>query len=542
MKKHLKIILALGILAVFIISISAVNAANVYVSEKGSDMGKGTKDKPFKTIKKAVYKAKNGDTIYLNSGTYTGASNRKIYVNKNIKITALSKNINKANTKVNAERKGYFFFIGKNKKVTFSGITFNNGKDTMGGAIYSNEGKLTVNKCKFNSNKATKYYGGAVYAYKGSVNIKNSVFTSNSAKKEGGGVYVYKATVSISNSQFNKNSAEKGGAILQNTKTLTITETKFTSNKATKLGGGVYIFSTNAAISNSQFNKNTANYGGAVYAYKVSANIKSSAFTSNSVKEYGGGIYTHSSTGSISNSQFNKNSAGYGEGHAIRGDIDSKLSISNCNLIDNKCIVNYDSSIRSLAENIKKTVNSNLPTNQYVAELSNAVLNWVQLNIEYPEHTVKYNNNGFPIDNDYTSFFQKNGYDQRHIREPELVLRTGYGVCEGTGKLTVALLNYLNIPTLYVTGNGTGSDVYRAHAWPVVYINNQFTPGEPGQYYAENFNINAINWFNDKSFIDDGAAKTCGAVSIDSTTSTFTIKGSYINNNYGYGIVFKSYT
>ena len=44
-----------------------------YVSKKGSDTGKGTKNDPFKTIQKAINIAKAGSTIYVKDGTYREA-------------------------------------------------------------------------------------------------------------------------------------------------------------------------------------------------------------------------------------------------------------------------------------------------------------------------------------------------------------------------------------------------------------------------------------------------------------------------------------
>ncbi|MCL2156547.1 MAG: hypothetical protein FWH54_00815 [Methanobrevibacter sp.] len=579
MEKKLKIIIALGILAVFIISVSAVDAANLYVSNKGTDSGKGTKVKPFKTIKKAVANAKNGDTIYLNSGTYTGASNRKIIINKNIKITALSKNIKKSNTKINAGGKSRIFDVLKKKKVSFTGITFINGKSTLGGGAILSNGDLTINKCKFDSNKVTKS-GGAVHGYKGSVTIKNSVFTSNYAKDHGGAVYTQSAKTSISNSQFKSNSAKYGGGFYQFTNKFTLNKNKFTSNKVTKFGGGVCVstssgtisnslFSSNSAseegggvrtfkstvtISNSQFIKNSGASGGGILYNRGFATITNSNFTSNSAKKCGGGIYSYNCTTTISKANFNKNSASYSEGHAIinYGSI-AKLSIKNCNFIDNKCIVKYEANIRNLAESIKKNVSTSLPTAQYVTSLANAVLSWVSVNIKYPSYTDKIEK-GIKVGYDFSSFLKQKGWaNEDYIRDPSFVVNTKWGVCEGCAKLNVALSSYLNIPIIYVSGLGGNPKSMQTHAWNVVYIDydkngvyklvpgdSTGSPGVPGS--PTEFKMNAVQWWTKNSvFIDNAASMTFGAVSNDRGSTT--INGnSYIKNTYGYGIVFsKSY-
>lgn len=54
-------------------------AANYYVSANGSDSYDGlTKDKPFKTLTKALSNAEAGTTIYLMNGTYSNSSTLKL--------------------------------------------------------------------------------------------------------------------------------------------------------------------------------------------------------------------------------------------------------------------------------------------------------------------------------------------------------------------------------------------------------------------------------------------------------------------------------
>lgn len=47
-------------------------AATYYVDPSGSDSSPGTKNKPFKTLQKAAYMVKAGDTVHVQNGTYSG--------------------------------------------------------------------------------------------------------------------------------------------------------------------------------------------------------------------------------------------------------------------------------------------------------------------------------------------------------------------------------------------------------------------------------------------------------------------------------------
>ena len=81
--------------------------------------------------------------------------------------------------------------------VTIKRITFTNGFATMeGGAIYNQQGNLTVTDCIFTGNivNATNFYGGAVYSGHGTTittaTFVNCLFANNSAAR-GGAVYYY---------------------------------------------------------------------------------------------------------------------------------------------------------------------------------------------------------------------------------------------------------------------------------------------------------------------------------------------------------------
>ena len=93
--------------------------------------------------------------------------------------------------------------------VTLNDIKFVNGRsasDSNGGAILINSGNLTVNRCTFEKNTATKH-GGAigVSLISGSthVNIYNSKFGSNIAEFNGGSIYA--RNLLVDNSLFESN-------------------------------------------------------------------------------------------------------------------------------------------------------------------------------------------------------------------------------------------------------------------------------------------------------------------------------------------------
>ncbi|MDR0913355.1 MAG: hypothetical protein LBM96_12280 [Methanobrevibacter sp.] len=266
----------------------------------------------------------------------------------------------------------YLIFTISGNNIILENIEFNNGKASIGGAIYNYGHNLSILSSNFNNNSAgysagaiytngvnmcirssnfnnnAAPYGGAIYtayeSYMLNSNIMNSNFTNNSANRGGGAIYNMDHNLSIKGSIFNNNSAEDyGGAIENHGDNICISGSNFTDNYAEDYGGAVYAPWGNLTIINSNlFNNSVINgSGGAIYI-NVSSNIKNSNFTKNTAfldgenDIYGGGAIFNDKGGvlNIENSNFNENNASY-YGGAIYSYDDSKLNISSSNFTDN---------------------------------------------------------------------------------------------------------------------------------------------------------------------------------------------------------------
>ena len=107
---------------------------DTYCSPLGNDdTGNGTKEYPYKTIKKCLDVTDAGGTIHLSEGTY---SERNLNINKNIKILGVSKE----DTIIDGNEKGEIFHVtDSNVNVNISNLKIVNGYEQYepAGAIWN---------------------------------------------------------------------------------------------------------------------------------------------------------------------------------------------------------------------------------------------------------------------------------------------------------------------------------------------------------------------------------------------------------------------
>jgi hypothetical protein len=136
------------------------------------------------------------------------------------------------------------------RRTTFRGNT----AAFMGGAIhtyqYAGASGMTIEDSLFENN-VTDRNGGAIYHQNGSLTIARSTFTGNQTRGQGGALWLLEATpTSITNSTFtgnrangippNNGSSGLGGAILINASTVaTISHTTIANNHADWVGGAI---------------------------------------------------------------------------------------------------------------------------------------------------------------------------------------------------------------------------------------------------------------------------------------------------------------
>ena len=114
------------------------------------------------------------------------------------------------------------FELTRTTSLAINNVRITGGGRSDGGAIYNNNGTVTVTGVTFESN-TTAGDGGAINQASGTTTISGSAFISNTA---GGG----------------------GGAIYQGDGTLTIDSSTFIDNSSTQDGGGIHISSGTATL------------------------------------------------------------------------------------------------------------------------------------------------------------------------------------------------------------------------------------------------------------------------------------------------------
>ncbi|MGH8562278.1 MAG: right-handed parallel beta-helix repeat-containing protein, partial [Nevskiales bacterium] len=194
--------------------------------------------------------------------------------------------------------------------VNISGLTLTNGSVAGdGGAIETDDAKLTISNCVFSSNAATGD-GGAIDSdgFYSTLTVKDSVFTGNAATGDGGAIYVDDSSrvaarsLHISNSRFSGNTASKGGGLyIESLYSPGLIENSvIDGNTATGDGGGISLYSAvergTVTIRNTTISNNTAGSdGGGVYLYSPYAQvlIDNSTISGNSAGNDGGGIFLY---------------------------------------------------------------------------------------------------------------------------------------------------------------------------------------------------------------------------------------------------------
>lgn len=225
----------------------------------------------------ALNNTKDGDTIIINDGTFSGADNVNLLINKSLTLKAAEG----ANPIFNAQYNSRIFVINASN-VVLDGLTLINGKVSgNGGALLVQRSDLTVTNCTFRNDNALA--GGAVFIYPG---VNNAVFNDTwfdlCDATYGGGVYIYNNTNNtlFNNVLFRFCTASKG------------------------LAGGIYNVGNNTRIVDSEFYRTQANHGGSIFNEGLNLFIDNSTFIKNVAYGQGGSIYSKGIPLTIVNSNF----------------------------------------------------------------------------------------------------------------------------------------------------------------------------------------------------------------------------------------------
>lgn len=241
---------------------------DVYCSAIGNDANSGLSGgSPKLTLSAALGIANNGDIIYIDAGTYSGASNRSLSITKEVQIIGVSEASTIFDNATNTQR--WASITANNVKISKLTVTkFGLASDGIAISITSGTG-IVLDRVLIYANVGSAGQGAVfISGATTSVTIKNSGSPCNrvAAANYGGGYKIDGATVLFNNCSINNNivSAIQGGGILiiGNTANVTINNTTFDDNEAAA-GGAICIQNGTLNVNNSCFNGNTTNAGAA---------------------------------------------------------------------------------------------------------------------------------------------------------------------------------------------------------------------------------------------------------------------------------------
>ena len=263
----------------------------------------------YPTIQAGVDATRDGDTVLVAAGTYTGAGNRDIdFGGKNITVVSQS---GAADTIIDCEgddsdnHRGFYLHSGESHAV-ISGLTIENGYEGHytatdhnitdfldGGGIYNSGAGVTVQNCIIMDSHATGNSGGIFNDNEGSgtFTVSNCTLIYNSASG-GGGILngngtagngiAGNGTITVTNCTLTNNTAQSGGGIANlndGSATITVVNCTFDSN-----GADDYGFGSGGGIDNENDGSNPIS-------------VTNCTFVGNSTDHNGGGIHNYNPTG-----------------------------------------------------------------------------------------------------------------------------------------------------------------------------------------------------------------------------------------------------
>jgi len=304
---------------------------------------------------RAVNEARNGDTLIVSPGTYSGDINPQ-----GKKLTIVS--INPDDPDVVAATvidcgpgQRAFIFNSEDKDVTIHGFSIINGNAAgNGGAIYIGTDAAPVIKNVHIADSGSAANGGAIYiASQASPTLMNVVVESATAASNGGGVYIgpLSTPVFIECTFDNCTAAagSGGAAFCSISSSPEFVDCMFTNNTAGLSGGAVYCnLSCSAGMSNCQFINNAVfnagapgdfiGSGGAIfYEFENIVDVVDCNFVDNSARS-GGAVFFHGdTTGTFHHNLLSSNNAGE-DGGAMFVNRTTSLAITDCAVVENTAI------------------------------------------------------------------------------------------------------------------------------------------------------------------------------------------------------------
>ncbi|MYF99285.1 hypothetical protein F4212_09155 [Candidatus Poribacteria bacterium] len=311
------------------------------------------------TIQSGIDAAKEGDTVLVDDGIYTGEGNVNINF-KGKQITLKSQNGAKK-TIIDCEKKpetrGFIFQNTGSTKMVLDGFTIKNGTHEFGGGVYCNFASPQIKNCIITENNP----GGGIYCDNSGAFIEGCTITNNTVNTSyEGSIYLTgewigqlsRAEAKIVNCTISDNTGN--GIVSTGYINVEINDCTVSKNSGTGIvstasysarvnlltnsvieqnsNGGVKVSeNTVLKIAESVIKSNTGSIGGGIHCSRTSTiDISECIIADNEATNQGGGIYVHAMLGNanISHTTITGNSAGlYGGG--IYASVSSDFTLSN---------------------------------------------------------------------------------------------------------------------------------------------------------------------------------------------------------------------
>ena len=182
----------------------------------------------------------------------------------------------------------------------------------VGGAMYNQQGTISISKTVFSNNNAISA-GGAIFTRHSVLSISEIHFTKNTANG-GGALYCATTSLTMMYCNYTCNQAHEGGAILiSDGLSTSCTNGYYVNNIAFSIGGAISVPSGNFACTGCYFKENQAMYqAGAILIGYGNVSCVNSSYSNNVAGNlaYGGAIYVHKGFVSTSRSNYTGNVGG----------------------------------------------------------------------------------------------------------------------------------------------------------------------------------------------------------------------------------------
>ena len=174
--------------------------------------------------------------------------------------------LNSVAFKNNKAMSGGAVYVDNGCTMTANGCIFDGNSAKKGGAVAA-MGDVTLDGCTIKSNSA-EFYGGGIYVNtkdKAVIKGKN-VFSGNSSGTDGGAVYAENGKLTVSDTSFTENQAVVSGGSIVTAKTVSaeLNKASFSLNKCHQNGGAI-LNEENFLLKESSLTDNNAEYGGGIF-------------------------------------------------------------------------------------------------------------------------------------------------------------------------------------------------------------------------------------------------------------------------------------